>query len=530
MVGDSVALPQGSHDWRQQCCKLLSNKDCIALTFQDHLLTKYFARMSILTSLLPLVAACVAVGPDYQKPKVITPKSWNSPADTKVPILAEWWKNLNDPVLNQLIAEGVAGSPDVAIAKAKIRQSRASFTSAGGSLYPSLDGTGNYTRSDNGLSTVSNQSSFQFNTKWELDLFGGNRRGVEAAYYKVESANEQLRATLVTLIGDIATNYAQLRGVQAKIAIAQRNSTSQERTVALTRSQLEAGQISQVDLLSAQTQAATTQSEIPGLRIEHATYLNKLSVLTGLSTIVLAASVDRSEPVPNLPRKVSTGLPADILFNRPDLRAAERDYANSTAAVGQRQAALYPSVTLIGNISTSGTSFGDLARLSTIGWNFGPTLNIPIFNAGKLNADVEVEKAARDQSFIAYRKAILTALSEVENASVALNQNRLRAAQLQKIVSNSRKINELTLEQFKAGNKSFIEVLNAQRDVLSSETSLNQVQTDLVVNYVALQKALGGGWNGQIDVSKPEVVDGYTGPHIVQSLVPASPKISARHP
>ncbi|MCV9907627.1 efflux transporter outer membrane subunit [Brucella sp. HL-2] len=493
-------------------------------------MTKHLARLTVLASFLPLIAACVAVGPDYQKPIVITPESWNSKANTKAPVLADWWTNLNDPGLNQLIADGVAGSPDVATVKAKIREARANFTSAGGGLYPSLDGTGSYTRSDNSRSTASNQSNFQFSTKWELDLFGGNRRGVEAAYYKVESENEQLRAAFVALIGDIATYYVQLRGVQAKIAIAQRNSASQERTVILTRSQLEAGQISQVDLLSAQTQAATTQSEIPGLRIEYATYLNKLTVLTGRSAIVLAASLNKSGPVPNVPRKVSTGLPADVLFNRPDLRAAERDYASSTASIGQKQAALYPSVSLTGNISTDGTNLGDLARLSTLGWSFGPTLSIPIFNGGKLNADVDAAKAARDQSFIAYRKAILTALSEVENASVALNQNRMRVAQLQKIVGNSRKINELTLEQFKVGNKSFIEVLNAQRDLLSSETSLNQVRTELVVNYIALQKSLGGGWSGQIDVGKPEVVDGYTGPHIVKAFAPASPAISTRLP
>ncbi len=151
---------------------------------------------------------------------------------------------------------------------------------------------------------MSNQFGFQFKTQWELDLFGGNRRGVEAAYYNVESANEQLRAALVTLIGDIATNYVQLRGAQADIAIAQRNSASQERTVTLTRSQLEAGQISQVDLLSAQTQAANTESQIPGLRIRYASYLNNLTVLTGRSAIALAASLDKSAPVPNVPKNI----------------------------------------------------------------------------------------------------------------------------------------------------------------------------------------------------------------------------------
>lgn len=491
-------------------------------------MTKPLSHLAILTAVLFSTTACMAVGPDYQKPVVLAPSKWNSKASTQAPRLGDWWKNLHDPVLDQLVADGIAASPDVATAKAKVRQARANYASAGGVLYPSLDGSGSYTRSDNGSTSASSQSSLGFKTQWELDLFGANHRGVEAAYYNMEAADEQLRGALVTLIGDIATNYAQLRGVQANIAIAQRNAASQRQTVALTRNQLQAGHISQVDLLSAETQAASTEAQIPGLRISYATYLNNLSVLTGRSSSALAAVLDKTRPIPSVPRKVSAGLPADLLLNRPDIRAAEREYASSTASIGQKQAALYPGISLSGDINTGGAKIGDLARLSTIGWSFGPSLSVPIFNGGKLNADVEAARAARDQSFIAYRKAILTALSEVENASVSLNQNRLRVAQQQRIVSNSRKINELTLDQYRAGTKSFIDVLTAQRDLLNAETGLAQARTDLVLGYVALQKALGGGWNGRIDVSKPEIVDGPTGPHFVRPAIPASPATDTR--
>src|SRR5690606_35941491 len=153
-------------------------------------------------------------------------------------------------------------------------------------------------------------------------------------------------------------------------------------------------------------------------------------------------------------------------------------------------------------------------KLSTISWAFGPSLSVPIFQGGGLSADVDAARAARDQSIIPCRKVILTAPREVENPSPTPNQNRLPVGKLQKTASNSRKINELTLEQYRAGTKSFVDVLTAQRDLLSAETNLNQARTDLVLNYVALQKALGGGWNGLIDVAKPEVIDGYTGPHI----------------
>jgi NodT family efflux transporter outer membrane factor (OMF) lipoprotein len=251
------------------------------------------------------------------------------------------------------------------------------------------------------------------------------------------------------LIGEIATSYVQLRGIQAQIAIAERNVASQRRAVALTRTQLAAGNISQVDLLSAQTQVATTEAGIPTLQISYAENLNKLSTLTGRSSIALAAILDKPRSLPSAPRKISAGLPAHLLLSRPDIRAAERDYAKATAAIGQKQAALYPSISLTGSINTGGANFGDLARLSTIGWSFGPSLKIPVFYGGRLLADVDAARADRDVAFINYRSKVLTGLSEVENASVAFNQNRLRIAQLQKIVSNSRQINELTLEQCK---------------------------------------------------------------------------------
>lgn len=491
---------------------------------------KHIARLTFVVVLLPLLASCVAVGPDYRKPEVPTPDNWNSGAHTKAPALTEWWKDLGDPVLNQLVTDGIAGSTNVADAKAKIRQARAQLLLAGGSIFPTLDGTASLSRQGLLSSNGANKSNLGFSTKWELDLFGGNHRGVEAAYYNVESANARLRAALITLIGDIATNYAQLRGVQAQIAIARRNSVSQERTVALTRTRFQAGQISQVDLLSAQTQAISTRSQIPELEVSYATYLNNLMVLTGKSAVLLAKTLEKSRPVPSVPKETPSGLPATILLRRPDLRAAERDYASATARIGQAEAGLYPSVSLTGNISTSGANFGDLARLSTIGWNFGPSLSIPLFQGGKLNAAVETAQASRDLAFIAYNKAILTALSEVENASLALSQNRLRFLELQTIASNSRKISQLTLEQFEVGSKGFIDVLNAQRELLSSEMNLNQVRTGLVVNYIALQKALGGGWDGAIDVDKPEITDGYTGPHIVKTTDSAVPSNITRFP
>ena len=414
-----------------------------------------FLRPSWIIGLLPFLAACVAVGPDPHKPVVITPTGFSSKTDGAAPRRDEWWRALNDPVLNTLIAQAVTSSVHMADAKAKVRLARAQLAATGATLAPSLNSDIGYKRSDSAATLASSATNLSFQTRWELDLFGGNRRGVEAAYYNASSADDQMQAVLFTLIGDIATNYAQLRGTEAMIAIAQRNAAAQQRTVALTRTQLSAGQISQVDLLSAQTQAATTLAEIPSLRIRYASYLNSLTVLVGQSAMMMAQTLAKPAAIPTVPRKAAAGLPADLLFWRPDLRAAQHDYASATAKIGQAEAALYPSVSLTGTINTGGANFGDLARRSTIGWTFGPTLSVPIFQGGKLNAELDGARASRDLSLIAYKKAILTALSEVENASVAFNQNHLRAAQLTTITRNSRKIRDLTLAQFEGGEQEF---------------------------------------------------------------------------
>jgi len=481
-------------------------------------LFRQITHLTLTGLILTTITACVAVGPDYQKPIVTLSQSWSSNADLRPAVLGEWWKSFNDPVLERLVVQAITSNTSVAEAKAKVRLSRAQLAAKSGSQFPTLDSETGMKRSYFAGTTTANSASQQFTTRWELDLFGGNRRSVEAAYYNVEAVDEQMRAVLVIVISDIASNYARLRGVQENIRIARQTVTSQKSTANLTKAQLAAGHISQVDLLSAETQVASTLSQIPPMQIEYATYLNNLAVLTGQSAVALAVELRTSAPIPKIPRAVPIGLPAALLISRPDLRAAERAFASYTARVGQAQAAFYPSLSLTGNIGTSGANFGDLARLSTISWSIGPSLSIPIFEGGKLNAELTIAKANRDQSFVSYRRAILTALSEVEKASVALNQNRLRYAQLRTIVNNNLKIDTLMLEQFKAGKKSFIEVLNAQRDLFGSETAFNTAKTDLVLNFIALQKALGGGWDGRIDTSAQEIVDTNTKPHFIKKL------------
>ena len=480
---------------------------------------------------LPL-AGC-AVGPDYRTPQLAVPASWGAAATTRPPAppqLSAWWERLGDPTLNELVGEAVHGNLDVATAKAKIREARASYRVAAGALLPSVTGSASATRSDDGSNvsssgdvTVSGPfNSFEagLDASWEVDLFGANRRAVEAARYGLDAAKEELRATLLTLVGDVATNYAEARGYQARIALARRIAASQRETAALTRTKLEAGGSTAVDVANAAGQAATTEADIPTLIVSYTEAVNRLSVLTGRDPAALGKRLERPRPIPVPKLPIPTGVPADILRTRPDVRLAERQYAQATAEIGQAEAARYPSISLAGSIATSGVEVGDLAKSSSISWSFGPTLTVPIFNGGELAAAVDVEEAQRDQFFLAYRASVLTALEDVENAIVGLSQERQRSRKLAVAAKAYREAATLSGELYRSGSTSFLEVLDAERSLYSAEDSLIASRVAITTNYIALNKALGGGWDGTIDPSRPEVVDTNTGPHLPSTPAP----------
>ncbi|MFT3987694.1 efflux transporter outer membrane subunit [Aestuariivirga sp.] len=468
-----------------------------------------------------------AVGPDYEKPFAAVPSTWSSAGKqnpAQQPQLAQWWRRLNDPLLNDLIEEAVAGNLDVAAAKAKIREARASYKQAGGALLPSVSGSGTGARVRTGAtngSDANTNSQFQsgLDASWELDLFGANRRSVEAARYGVKAADQELRSTLLTLVGDVAANYVELRGYQAQLALARRTASSQRETAALTNNKFKAGASSAVDVANASGQAASTEADIPQLEAERAAAVHRLSILLGRAPGDLAARLDRPAPIPRPGWPVAVGVPANILLSRPDVRVAEWDYAQSTARIGQAEAARYPSISLTGDIYTSGTRLGDLGKSSTISWSFGPSLTIPIFNGGQLKAAVEVAQAERDQYFIAYRSAVLTALEDVENAIVSLSQERIRAAKLAQSAKHYRDAASLAQSLYRTGTQSFLDLLEAQRSLYTAEEALIQSQVSIATDYIALNKALGGGWSGEVDSSQPVIVDTNMGPH---ALPPAA--------
>ncbi|MGA1805374.1 efflux transporter outer membrane subunit [Rhizobium sp. HT1-10] len=467
------------------------------------------------------LSGCV-VGPDYQKPSFLMAGSWSGKAAAhadKPPQLAEWWKQLKDPILDGLIAQAVAANLDVATAKAKVREARASYREQVGTLLPTVESTASATRNraaaaDGAPATIYNNYQPGFDASWELDLFGGNKRAAEAAKYGVDAADEELRDTLVTLIGDVATYYIQAREYQQLTELARDSSKSQSQTASLTRTEYGAGGSSMVDVSKAEAQAASTHADIPTYEISYAKSVNRLGVLLGKSPLLLDGLLGKKSRLPTPPSKLSVGIPADILNTRPDVRQAERQLAQATAKIGEAEANRYPSVSLTGSINSSASSVSELGKKSTIGWSFGPSLTVPIFKGGQLKAAVDVAKAQRDQYVFAYQSAVLSALEDVQNAIVSLNRSRARSVDLGKAVEGYRTAANLSKKLKTSGEGDLFDVLDAERSLYSAQQNLIETRTDIATHYVSLNKALGGGWTGPIDISQPAARDLVEAPHL----------------
>lgn len=471
-----------------------------------------------------LLGAC-SVGPDYVAPVLNLPLRWANASgsapmarapEPDAPVarsdLAEWWKGFHDPLLDALVEEAVAGNLDVTAARAAIREARASLRQRGALLAPEVDAGASAARTrsgggPDGESRTRNSFRAGFDAGWELDLFGGNSRAVEAATRGLEVAENDLRATLLTLVGEVTDAYVQLRGYQARIALARRTAASQRATAALTRGLFDAGSASAMDLSRATAQAASTEAVIPALEAAYADTLHRLGVLLGQPPAALAARIDPVRPIPVPGPMPAAGVPADLLLARPDLRAAERQVAQATALIGQAEAQRYPSVSLSGTLSTSALRIGDLAKSSAISWSAGPSVSLPIFDAGERAAAVEGTQALRDRYLALFRSAVLQALREVESALVALGQERIRAARLAEAANANREAAQLSRTLFRTGASGFLDVLDAERSLYSSEDALLVSRIAIATDTIALHKALGGGWDGAIDTTTPDVVD-----------------------
>lgn len=418
--------------------------------------------------------------------------------------LAQWWQSLNDPQLTELINEALQANLDLREAQSRLRQARAKRTVADAGRYPSVTASGSASRSrsstEAGSGATSNYFSAGFDASWEIDVFGGVRRSVEATEADVEESVASLENTQVSLASEVALNYVEVRALQTRVGIARANLASQSETLQLTNWRAQAGLVSSQDAEQARSNLEQTRAQIPSLETSLAESEHGLDILLGRAPGTLHARLAATGELPTVPDRIAVGIPADTLRQRPDVRAAERKLAAETARVGVAEAARYPSFTLSGSIGLEALTLGALGNGGAATSSLLAGITSPVFNAGRLRAQVEIQDAVREQAQVSYEQAVLTALQEVENTLVALARNRERVEALAIAAESARNAAELARQRYSAGLIDFQSVLDTERSVLSAEDSLAISRADGVLALIRLYKALGGGWSPQTDI------------------------------
>jgi NodT family efflux transporter outer membrane factor (OMF) lipoprotein len=499
--------------------------------------------LGLLTAAL-MLGGCT-VGPNFTRPWMQAPKAWLNQAGTTTataartaaakPVeLATWWRAFNDPTLSGLVERGIAANLDVKIATQRLRQARAVVGETASAWWPTVDASGSYRRTNTTSPKVKTQSSSNggsgstgqsgqastgassggsggssfsqdrhvgkslyqagFDSAWELDIFGGTRRAVEAARADAQASEDSLRDTLVSLTAEIGTNYLALRGQQEDLRITRENLKTQQNTAEITRRQYQAGFISELDMANAEAQVATTQAQIPALEAAINQSIYQLSVLLGEEPGALLATLTPEGPLPAPPGQIPAGLPSDLLERRPDIRGAEASLHAATARIGVAIADYYPRFTLNGSLSAQASKLASWDRSVTSVASFGPSVSWNIFNGWLTHYRVEENRAVADEQLLNYRKTVLTAFQEVESNWTAFDKEIERGRSLERAVERNRRAAELARNLYTAGEQDFLNVLVAERSLLNTENALIQSRTQAAQSLIALYKALGGGW------------------------------------
>jgi len=474
-------------------------KNCDIVVFIKSVLS-FFTITAMLFS-----AGCITVGPDYVLPdKQISP-TWHTQlkgglisGEDDPRTLAAWWTTLNDPDLSNLIIRAVAGSLDLKKAGAKVRAARAQRGLASADLFPVLDAGGSASRNRSsesigtGDTTVSYNSGFD--ASWELDIFGGIRRSVEAAEADLGASKEDLRDVLVSLIGEVAQNYINMRTYQTRITAMEANAVALEETLQLASWRFEAGLIDELAVEQAAYNLQNVRSQIPPLRTGLEGTMNRIAVLLGEEPGKIHQELKEPGHIPSVPLKIVVGVPANALRSRPDVRRTERELAAQTARVGVAVADLYPKFTLSGSIGLESLSLNRLFYSKNKTVSVASGITQPIFHGGAIRRNIEIQSALQEQAAIKYDATLLNALEEVENILTAYAEEQNKRNALYLAEAAARKAAGLSQYKFEAGLADFISVLDAQRSHLTFQDQLAQSNGAVSINLVKLYKALGGGW------------------------------------
>lgn len=447
---------------------------------------------------LALLGGCASLQAPAPAPAAVAvPAAWTAtlPAAGGPAALAAWWRRFDDPALPALVEQALAQGTDVAAAQARLRQARAQTLLAQAGLAPTLAGSGSTraSRSDGGRTT--RQVSLGVDAGWEADLWGGAAAGVRAAEAGAEASAATLGGVRTAVAAEVALNLLQLRGTQARLAIARENLASQQQTLQIVAWRAEAGLVTQLDLAQARTAVAQTRAQIPALEASAAQTTNALAVLTGQVPGTLATTLAAGRPAlpPAAPPDLALSLPAEVLRQRPDLRAAELQLLAAGARVAQADAERLPSLRLSGSIGLNALSLGSLASGSGLA-SLLASVSVPLLDGGRLQAQVRAQEAARDEAAVNYRATLLAALQEVEDALVALQGTREQLAAQQAAVDSARGAARIAEQRYRSGLVDFQNVLQTQRTLLAAQDGAAATATQLATAHVRLYKALGGGW------------------------------------
>ncbi|WSH67875.1 efflux transporter outer membrane subunit (plasmid) [Rhizobium ruizarguesonis] len=456
-----------------------------------------------------LLAGCVS-GPDHAPPQMPLPAKFQeggSKSNGDV-VAAQWWTAYRDKQLDGLVAHGLSENLDVLQALERINSASANVTVAGAGGLPSLDVGASHTvygekgsqRTTIGKNTTGGEASLS----WLLDFFGQYRRSKESAIASLGAAYATADNAKLTFLKDLVESYIDARYYQERIALSQASLKSRQQTYELTQLQLKAGAASRLDVVQAEGLVQSTKSDIPGLEQSFTESAHHIATLLGMPAASLMGELQKSAGQPVFRGDIRAGIPADLIRNRPDIRKAERDLAAAVADIGAAEAQLYPSISLSGSISpswvkSSGTSGGTLTS-----WSFGPTLNLPIFDGGKLRANVDIEKSDAKAQYLTWKEAVLNGVEEVENALSAVRRDTQTLAPLRRQVQTAEESLALSTTSYKDGASSLLDVLDAQRSVSDAQASLAATVQEVAKDYVDLYVAIGAGYLTEQGQNAPE--------------------------
>jgi NodT family efflux transporter outer membrane factor (OMF) lipoprotein len=458
-----------------------------------------------------LFCAGCTVGPDYKKPDLGVPPAFREAPNTVAASdadLAQWWTQFNDPELQSLVARALKSNLDLQTAASRVREARQQEIVEGAQGLPQVNASGNHLHFHSNSDTLAGLTgqppapggtdiklyNVGFDATWEIDIFGDVRRAVEQANANTEAAIWEMHDGEVSLTAEIATDYLELRTLQARLIILTDEEKRERDTLSLVSARAKTGFVTQLDVNQQVSQAESTAAQIPPLQAQMRATEHAIAILLGELPDALAPELEITAPPPATPAVLPPGLPSDLLRRRPDVREAERKLAAATAGIGVAVADLYPKFNLMGSASFTSNRLNNLLSTSNLG-EFGLLqITWPIFAGGKIHANINAKKEETTQAYLAYQKSLLGAVKDAEDALTREATDILRVQALDRAARSAQSSALIARQQYAAGFVTYINVLQTQATDLLTRDQLVQGQLALATDLVSLYKALGGGW------------------------------------